>query len=205
MNALASKYVTRPFATLLLSACCALAAAPALAASPAGLAAAPDAASPAGFAAPDAARDAVALDAKDAKDAPPGNWTLGERDQWRLLQKEVDQYAALVNASCKTTIAVTFDHESFRGKLMEPGKTGMAGSPFSTHMTQSLTAVREICLKNDDGKQAVKGKITKIVLQHAGPSRAHKLEKGQLTTVLDPAERPREWQTQFSEFLKRSL
>jgi hypothetical protein len=179
MNTLASKSVTRrPLATLVLYACCALASVPALAAPP------------------------VAL---DAKDSPPGNWTLGERDQWRLLQKEVDQYAALVNESCKTTIAVTFDHESFRGKLMEPGLTGLAGSPFSTHMTQSLTAVREICLKNDDGKQAVKGKISKIVLQHAGASRAHKLEKGQLTTVLDPAVRPREWHTQFSEFLKRSL
>jgi hypothetical protein len=189
MNTLASKSVTRRFlATLLLSASCALVSAPALAAPPAGL---------------DVGRDgAVAL---DAKDSPPGDWTLAERDQWRLLQKEVDQYAALVNDSCKTTIAVTFDHESFRGKLMEPGKTGMAGSPFSTHMTQSLTSVREICLKNDDGKQAVKGKIKKIVLQHAGASRAHKLEKGQLTTVLDPAVRPREWQTKFSEFLKSGL
>lgn len=103
------------------------------------------------------------------------------------------------------TLAVTFDHESFRGKLMEPGKTGMAGSTFSTHMTQSLTSVREICLKSDDGKKAVKSKINKIVLQHAGGSRAHKLEKGQLTTVLDPSVAPREWQTKFSEFLKRSL
>lgn len=185
MNTLASKSVTRrPLATLLFSTFCALASVPALAAPPA----APD--------------GAVAL---DAKDSPPGDWTLGERDQWRLLQKEVDQYAALVNESCKTTIAVTFDHESFRGKLMEPGLTGLAGSPFSTHMTQSLTTVREICLKSDDGKQAVKGKISKIVLQHAGASRAHKLAKGQLTTVLDPAVRPRDWQTQFSEFLKRSL
>lgn len=186
MNTLASKSVTRrSLAALLLSACCALVSVPALAAPPAGLADGP-----------------VAL---DAKDSPPGDWTLAERDQWRLLQKEVDQYVALVNDSCKTTIAVTFDHESFRGKLMEPGLTGLAGSPFSTHMTQSLTTVREICLKNDDGKQAVKGKIKKIVLQHAGASRAHKLEKGQLTTVLDPAVRPREWQTTFAEFLKRSL
>jgi hypothetical protein len=187
MNTLTSKPVTRrPLAALLLSACCALVSVPALAAPPA-----------------DTAHDgAVAL---DAKNSPSGDWTLGERDQWRLLQKEVDQYVALVNESCKTTIAVTFDHESFRGKLMEPGLTGLAGSAFSTHMTQSLTAVREICLKNDDGKQAVKGKIKKIVLQHAGASRAHKLAKGQLTTVLDPAVRPRDWHTQFSEFLKRSL
>ncbi len=184
MNTLASKSVTRrPLATLLLSACCALVSVPALAA-------------------PLAGDGAVAL---DAKDSPPGDWTLGERDQWRLLQNEVDQYAALVNESCKTTIAVTFDHESFRGKLMEPGLTGLAGSPFSTHMTQSLTTVREICLKSDDGKQAVKSKISKIVLQHAGASRAHKLAKGQLTTVLDPAVRQRDWQTQFAEFLKRSL
>ncbi|HEU4411346.1 MAG TPA: hypothetical protein VFS43_39205 [Polyangiaceae bacterium] len=191
----------RPLASIALALCCALAPALALA-------------SPA--AAP-AARDGAALDARAARDgataldaakgpAPvPGDWTLGEREQWQKMQKELAQYVSLLNTSCQTTIDVSFDYETFRGKLMEPGKTGLAASPFWTEVTESLGSVRELCLRGGPGKAAVKAKVTKMTIQHAGGARAHKLDKGQLTAVVDPAVAHREWNTKFQEFLKQSL
>jgi hypothetical protein len=135
----------------------------------------------------------------------PGEWTLGEKEHWKLLQKELDQFVALMNDSCKTKIPVTFAHETFRGKLLKPGYTGLNGTPFASNMTQSIKEVREVCLKSDDGKQAVSSKITKIVLTHAGEGRAHKLDAKTLTVVLEPTANPREWQTKLGEFLKKSL
>jgi hypothetical protein len=190
----------RPLATLALSLVCALAAPTLAAAAPGSGALA--AAAPGTAALADATPGAVAL---DASPQPPGNWTLGEREQWQKMQKEIDQYASLLNTSCQTTIAVTFDYETFRGKLMEPGKTGLNASPFWTHAVESVGAVRELCLRGDPGKSAVKAKITKIVIQHAGASRAHKLAQGQLSAVVDPAQAPREAKTKFNEFLKQSL
>ncbi len=183
MTKLAPTRLARPLVALALSLGCALA--PALS-----------------IAAP---TDVVALDAKDPSPAVPGNWTLGEREQWKALQKELDQHVALMNTACQATIAVTFDHETFRGKLMEAGYTGVNASRFTTHMNSSVSTVRELCLRGGPSKDAVKAKITKISIQHAGASRAHKVEQGKLTTVLDPDTAPREWQTKFQEFLMKSL
>jgi hypothetical protein len=185
----------RPLASLALALACALAPALALA-SPGARGDAAPGANAAG------AGDAVAL---DAKDSPPGNWTLGEREQWQKLQKELAQYTSLMNTSCQTTIDVTFDYETFRGKLMTPGYTGINASPFWTHTTDALGTVRELCLRGGPGKDAVKAKIKKIVIQHEGGSRAHKVKEGQLSAVVDPKEAPRQWQTKFQEFLKQAL
>jgi hypothetical protein len=197
MTKTAPRTAPRPLAALALSLCGALAPALALAA--------PASADATGALAAPAGAVADGADALDAKDSPPGNWTLGEREQWQKLEKELTQYSSLMNTSCGTSIAVVFDHETFRGKLMEAGKTGPNATLFWTHVTQGLGAVRELCLSGDPGKGAVKSKITKITLQHAGGSRAHKINAGRLSMVVDPAEAPRQWHTALQEFLKKSL
>lgn len=197
MTKIAPRPAPRSLTALALSLCCAFAPAFALAA-PGSVDATGTLAAPAGAVADGA-------DALDAKDSPPGNWTLGEREQWQKLEKELTQYSSLMNTSCGTSIAVVFDHETFRGKLMEAGKTGPNASPFWTHVTEGLGSVRELCLRGGPGKDAVKSKITKITLQHTGGSRAHKINAGQLSIVVDPAEAHRQWQTKFQEFLKKSL
>jgi hypothetical protein len=142
-----------------------------------------------------------------AKPAPPaaGEWTLAEREHWALMEKEIAQYVDLLNARCETKITASFDKETFRGKLMEPGKTGLAASRFWQSATESVGTLRNLCIANATAKGAVKTKVTKVVIQHAGGTRAHQLAGGTVTAVVDTAANPREWQTQYQEFLKQKL
>lgn len=135
----------------------------------------------------------------------PGEWSLAERKQWKILQDDVDQRINLVNSSCGTEMTATFDHETFRGKLLEPGKSGLNAVSFATHMADAIMAVRQICLDGAEGKAAVKAKIGRIVVRHAGKGRKHALGRKRLSLVLDPDERPRDHAHAISAFLNDNL
>lgn len=135
----------------------------------------------------------------------PAEWTLAEREHWVLLEKELAQYLSLLNAKCETTITASFDKETFRGKLMESGKTGLAASRFWQSANESLGTLRNLCIASATAKAAVKGKVTKVVIQHADGTRTHQLAGGTITAVVDNAAAPREWQTKYQEFVKSKL
>jgi len=135
----------------------------------------------------------------------PADWTLQEREQWALMEKEIAQYVNLLNEKCETKIAVSFDKETFRGNFMEAGKTGLAASRWWQSANESVGTLRNLCVANATSKAAVKGKVTKVVIQHAGSGRAHQLAGGTITAVVDTAAAPREWQTKYQEFVKSKL
>lgn len=151
-------------------------------------------------AAADGSRDADALQAK-----PPADWTLAEKEHWALLEKELAQYVTLLNDKCETKITASFDKETFRGNLMEPGYTGLAASRWWQSANESLGTLRNLCIATATAKTTIKAKVQKVVIQHAGNGRAHQFAGGTITAVVDKAAAPREWQTKYQEFVKSKL
>lgn len=148
---------------------------------------------------------APSIPAAAAPTQAPAEWTLKEREQWALMEKEIAQYVTLLNEKCETKIAVSFDKESFRGNFMEAGKTGLAASRWWQSANESVGTLRNLCIANATSKAAVKTKVTKVVIQHAGAGRSHQMAGGTITAVVDTAANPREWQTKYQEFVKSKL
>lgn len=141
----------------------------------------------------------------DAAPTAPAEWTLTEREQWALMEKEIAQYVSLLNEKCETKITASFDKETFRGNFMAAGQTGLAASRWWQSANESVGTLRNLCIANATAKTAVKSKVTKVVIQHAGAGRTHQFAGGTITAVVDTAANPREWQTKYQEFVKSKL
>jgi hypothetical protein len=136
---------------------------------------------------------------------PPPDWTQVEKEHWALLEKELAQVVKLMNEKCETTVSASFDKETFRGHLIETGKTGLAASRWWQNASESLGTLRNLCIATPTSKAAVKSKVGKVVIQHAGAGRSHGLAASTLTAVVDEAVAPREWQTKYEQFVKSKL
>jgi hypothetical protein len=118
-----------------------------------------------------------------AEPAGGGNWTLAEREFWKQLQTELDEFTKRTNEHCHSQIGAAYSQETYRGKLTEGGSYGMP-----QHMraicTGAIRSVRDVCLDGSEAKQAVASSIRHV--QCALGKTGYTLGKGTLYITYDP-------------------
>jgi hypothetical protein len=113
--------------------------------------------------------------------------TLAQKKQHQTFQEQVDQFLKQTNDTCGTSISATIDWDGFdKLDLSKASKSGSAVS-VGQFCGEALDAVRGVCAAmKDDGKAAVKQKISKFVCRYGGVGkRSMQVANGTYTFSVD--------------------
>lgn len=136
---------------------------------------------------------------------PTPDWSLAEKDQWDLLERELARTVKLAEEACETNVPASFDKETFRGNFMVPGKTGLAASPWWQNANDGVATLRKLCLATPAFKGVVKAKLMRVVIQHAGEKRDHTFAAATIFAVVDRNAAAAAWQAKYEQFVKSKL
>jgi len=112
-------------------------------------------------------------------------WSLQERQYWKALQDELNEFATKANTQCRTTVTASYAQETFRGKLTAGGNYGLPQNMRSV-CTSSLSALIEVCGNGNSARDAVKAGVHHIVCAF-GPT-TYALQGGVFNVTSDAAD-----------------